>query len=151
LDVWEDEPEININLLNKVLIRTPHIAGYSLEGKINGTEMIFKALCDYLNTNINFNFKKNPPQNSIINFEQLDVFEKNIYDFISKVYPIEQDDQKMREISKLSSEEIGKYFDLMRKNYPVRREFNNYTVRAKNLNSSESKILKKLRFYISGD
>ncbi len=151
LDVWENEPEINIDLLNKVLIGTPHIAGYSLEGKINGTEMIFKAFCRYLNTNINFNFKKDPPQNSIVNFERLDPFEKNMYDFISKVYPIEQDDQKMREINNLSSEERGKYFDLMRKNYPVRREFNNYTVKTVDLNTNEAEILKKLRFNISGN
>jgi len=45
LDVWENEPEINVELLNKVLIGTPHIAGYSYEGKVNGTKMIYDSLC----------------------------------------------------------------------------------------------------------
>ena len=42
LDVWENEPDINIELLKKVLIATPHIAGYSYEGKVNGTQMIYE-------------------------------------------------------------------------------------------------------------
>lgn len=44
LDVWENEPDINLNLLEVVDIATPHIAGYSLEGKVNGTTMIYQAL-----------------------------------------------------------------------------------------------------------
>lgn len=47
LDVWEGEPEINISLLNKVCVATPHIAGYSAEGKINATRMVLEAFCKY--------------------------------------------------------------------------------------------------------
>lgn len=48
LDVWENEPAINADLLSKVAIGTPHIAGYSAEGKLRGTQMIFAALCNFL-------------------------------------------------------------------------------------------------------
>ncbi len=48
LDVWEHEPRINPDLLDRVWLATPHIAGYSLEGKMQGTEMIYQALCRYL-------------------------------------------------------------------------------------------------------
>ncbi|MCI0514383.1 4-phosphoerythronate dehydrogenase, partial [candidate division KSB1 bacterium] len=43
LDVWENEPEIDLELLKLVEIGTPHIAGYSYDGKINGTRMIYEA------------------------------------------------------------------------------------------------------------
>ena len=39
IDVWENEPDINLTLLNKVFIGTPHIAGYSADGKANATRM----------------------------------------------------------------------------------------------------------------
>jgi len=48
LDVWENEPAISLDMLKHTLIGTPHIAGYSIDGKIRGTEMIYHAVCDYL-------------------------------------------------------------------------------------------------------
>ena len=48
LDVWENEPEIDLSLLNKVYVATPHIAGYSAEGKMNATKMVLDAFCDFL-------------------------------------------------------------------------------------------------------
>jgi erythronate-4-phosphate dehydrogenase len=47
LDVWEYEPNINLELLNKVFIGTPHIAGYSADGKVNADNMVIDALCQY--------------------------------------------------------------------------------------------------------
>lgn len=47
LDVWEGEPDINLSLLNKVYIGTPHIAGYSAEGKMNATNMVLRAFADF--------------------------------------------------------------------------------------------------------
>lgn len=52
IDVWENEPDINIELLNKVFIGTPHIAGYSANGKFNATQMTFEFLCSFFNINI---------------------------------------------------------------------------------------------------
>ena len=43
LDVWETEPHIDVDLMSFVAMATPHIAGYSLEGKVNGTGMVFDA------------------------------------------------------------------------------------------------------------
>ncbi len=48
LDVWENEPAISAALLEHVCIGTPHIAGYSAEGKLRGTEMVYEALCAFL-------------------------------------------------------------------------------------------------------
>ena len=48
LDVWENEPQVDPALIGLVKIATPHIAGYSLEGKAAGTKMIHDALANYL-------------------------------------------------------------------------------------------------------
>ena len=47
LDVWKNEPKINLELLAAADIATPHIAGYSIQGKINGTQMVVRALGDH--------------------------------------------------------------------------------------------------------
>lgn len=49
IDVWENEPDINLSLLNKVYIATPHIAGYSAEGKINATSIVLGEFARYVN------------------------------------------------------------------------------------------------------
>jgi erythronate-4-phosphate dehydrogenase len=48
IDVWENEPEIDLSLLNKVYVATPHIAGYSAEGKINATRMVLEAFARFV-------------------------------------------------------------------------------------------------------
>ena len=48
IDVWESEPDINLALLNKVYIATPHIAGYSAEGKINATSIVLNKFADFI-------------------------------------------------------------------------------------------------------
>ena len=47
LDVWENEPHLNEELLNRVFIGTPHIAGYSADGKVNADNMVIDALCSH--------------------------------------------------------------------------------------------------------
>ena len=48
LDVWEGEPVLNTELLSRVLVGTPHIAGYSLDGKLNACRMVYEAVCRFL-------------------------------------------------------------------------------------------------------
>ena len=47
LDVWENEPKLNLELLKKAFIATPHIAGYSAEGKINASRMMVEAFAEF--------------------------------------------------------------------------------------------------------
>lgn len=51
LDVWVGEPNINRELLQSAFIATPHIAGYSAEGKIKGTQMAVEAIRRYMRDN----------------------------------------------------------------------------------------------------
>ena len=57
IDVWENEPNINLELLDKVFIGTPHIAGYSANGKINATRMVLEAFCNYFHLAPNFHLE----------------------------------------------------------------------------------------------
>ena len=47
IDVWEDEPHPDSVLLEKVFIGTPHIAGYSADGKVNADNMVIDAICQH--------------------------------------------------------------------------------------------------------
>ena len=49
IDCWEGEPDIDTHLLSQALIATPHIAGYSRQGKIRATQMVLDMLSTYLN------------------------------------------------------------------------------------------------------
>jgi erythronate-4-phosphate dehydrogenase len=59
IDTWENEPHINLSLLNKVYIGTPHIAGYSADGKANATRMALQALCRHFGIEASFTIE--PP------------------------------------------------------------------------------------------
>ena len=59
IDTWEDEPHINRSLLEKVFIGTPHIAGYSADGKANATRMVLEALARWMGRTEQFNIQ--PP------------------------------------------------------------------------------------------
>ncbi len=144
LDVWENEPLPDIELLSMTDIATPHIAGYSFDGKVNGTEMIYKSLCDCLGIAEQVRVSELKPKVSN------SVLEVNLGDYGSKqellayltgsVYDIVGDDRRMREVLKRPASERGAYFDKLRKEYPVRREFSNYNVK---LAGSDSLINKE--------
>jgi len=70
LDVWENEPNINKVLLNHVDIGTAHIAGYSIDGKLNGTKQIYSELCKYLKEKNIWHLNKTKSKNKIIKFKQ---------------------------------------------------------------------------------
>lgn len=54
IDCWEGEPEINRELLNKAILATPHIAGYSIDGKANGTVAAVNAISEFFSLGVKF-------------------------------------------------------------------------------------------------
>lgn len=149
LDVWENEPNINIELLKKVLIATPHIAGYSYEGKVNGSKMIYNSLCDFLGEERTFSFNLKPPQNFTKHFMKSSRFETGLEKLVSSIYSINDDDLRLRKILQMNDADRILEFDSQRKNYPIRREFSNYAVLSNLLEEDEGSLLKKLRFNLS--
>jgi erythronate-4-phosphate dehydrogenase len=148
LDVWENEPQINNELLKVTKIATPHIAGYSFEGKVNGTKMIYDALCKFLKVNPDWNPELPQIEKTDLILPDGDTDEKKLFRLLSSIYNIESDDLKMREILKYKLNEQPGYFDLLRKTYPVRREFSNFTVHLSEKEKQLNKELESFRFKV---
>ena len=145
LDVWENEPDIDQELLNIIDIATPHIAGYSAEGKANGTAVCVNAVTEYFD--LNFQKKWYPqeipvPSNSSV--IDIDCMDKTIQQILSEIilhtYSILNDDKKLR-----SSVET---FEKQRNEYPIRREFPFYEIKLINGTEEIPELLIKLGFQI---
>jgi erythronate-4-phosphate dehydrogenase len=133
LDVWEPEPDISLDLLDKVMLGSPHIAGYSYDGKLKGTEMIYQALCKHLKRAPELLIKDLVPP--LANNQLLTTANQTTWvqvkQLIAEVYSIAEDDQRLRELAQRArkgEENFGIGFDGLRKHYPTRREFHNYQV-----------------------
>lgn len=140
-DCWENEPEIDENLLNIADYGTPHIAGYSRDGKANGTKMSIQAVSRFFGLGLD-DWQPSTiemPEYSII---EIDGNQRREYSILAEAilstYDIEDDDEALRESLHL--------FEKLRGDYPVRREFDSYSVRAKNVEPETLEKLKKLGF-----
>ena len=131
LDVWENEPNIDCELLRAVDISTPHISGYSLDGKIAGMIMIYNAACKHLGLRPKYKIDDflPPPAVPKITVEKVGPDQQKVlHETVQQVYPINRDDFNTREIALAQPEKRGKFFDDLRRDYPVRREFQNTTI-----------------------
>ena len=139
LDVWENEPNIDVELLEMVDIGTPHIAGYSLDGKMAGMIMIYEAACEYFGVEVKLGAEDFLPEPAVGNLivDGSSGGEQDVAaGAVREVYDIVGDDAKMRRVADEPEEKRGAFFDELRKNYPVRREFQNTKVVL--INGSES-------------
>lgn len=149
LDVWENEPTPNPELLCLAAIATPHIAGYSFDGKVNGTTQVYEALCASLGCDATWSpqdFLPPPPLPEItVNADD----DHAIIDAVLSIYDIMEDDSNMRGILDLPREEHAAYFDGLRKNYPVRREFFNTIAHLSHQDESVANILEGIGFTLT--
>ncbi len=131
LDVWENEPLIDIELLNNVDIGTPHIAGYSYDGKVSAVKMLYDDACQLFNQPVlwspQMNTVESPRKNIVVDAAVNDK-EKNIQNVIRQCYDIENDDTALRKSIPLAEPERRLYFRRLRSEYPIRREFFNTNV-----------------------
>ncbi len=152
LDVWENEPDIDIELLEMVDIGTPHIAGYSLDGKITGLIMVYKAVCKYFGLSPKFGIEDFLPEPVVRQFKVepgIDNEQDVLTDAVRQIYDIREDDAKLRLITEKPEGKRGEYFDVLRKSYPVRREFQNTKVFLEDRNSTLAKKLRGIGFETS--
>ncbi|GMQ96641.1 MAG: 4-phosphoerythronate dehydrogenase [Gammaproteobacteria bacterium] len=150
LDVWENEPGINRLLLQRVLLGTAHIAGYSLDGKFRATEMLYQAACNQNNekpqwSSHQFLKEKAAPELVLATGDD----EALIRQAVFGCYPIEKDDQLLRAGLKLSDAQWGFHFDQLRRNYRTRREFSVCKATLEDAHQRVSDQLKTLGFEVN--
>jgi len=143
LDVWENEPKINQTILQQALMATPHIAGYSVQGKIRGIHMLYQAMVD----------KKIIPESiakPISIPSQKLLFSNKQYlwhEIVLGVFnPLLMTD--MLRTALLSSSHPGKAFDELRNQFHDRHEFAFTQIEA-DLGSEDQMLLKQLGFNLS--
>ena len=140
--------EINQQLLKLADIATPHIAGYSLEGKVNGTKMIYNIVCDFLNEKKIWEPKLSLVSNNIFNYSYNIDFLTNTKKNTSVISHLEEDTDKLKYAIEFNSKELTNHFDRLRKNYNLRKEFKNYLIDLENEDHKNEDTLTKLGFNI---
>ena len=139
LDVWEPEPNVNCQLLERVQLATPHISGYSREGKVRGTEMLAEAFYQWREGRT-LDLK----EDALTEFEGISLRGESLSKIILASYDVADDDRRMREAMMCegsereasnspterksgSVESVAEAFDRLRKEYPQRHEFSYFS------------------------
>lgn len=144
LDVWENEPNIDSELLDLLFTATPHIAGYSLDGKANGTTMSVQAIGRKFGLSCKeWIVKEIPSPQQALSFT-IDTNGKDEAEILSEAilhtYRINEDDARLR--NDIST------FEQQRASYPIRREFTAFTITMKSTSSVLKDKLLSLGFNI---
>jgi erythronate-4-phosphate dehydrogenase len=132
LDVWEHEPSIDARLLRLADIGTPHIAGYSLEGKARATGMLYDALCAHFGLSQRWKASSALPDvvdQDVLVDDSHDDPETAVSNVVQQCYPILQDDTSLRAMLDLPEERRGEFFARLRTGYSFRREFSTRMIR----------------------
>lgn len=132
LDVWENEPYLSKEVLENAFLATPHIAGYSLDGKRNASKVIFNALMKHFGLKGDIVLPEIPPP------VEAEIKSQHLIEAILKAYPIFVDDASLRN-------QPG-HFEKLRSNYRFRHEFPHFTLSG--ISGAEKEIAKQLGFKI---
>ncbi|SHE70238.1 erythronate-4-phosphate dehydrogenase [Mariniphaga anaerophila] len=143
IDCWENEPQIDPELLSMAAFATPHIAGYSKDGKANGTKMSVQAISRFFKLGIDNWEPENVelPDETVI---EIDGSRRSGFSVLQEAvlatYSIESDNNALRK--------DPAQFEKLRGDYPVRREFPTYLVKTKNVDNETADKLEELKFNI---
>ena len=128
IDCWENEPVIDTELLEIIDLGTPHIAGYSKDGKANGTSMSVQEVSRFVGLGLDNWVCEHVelPASTLIEIDGQDKTEQQIFsEAILATYDIRNDDQSLRT--------TVRSFEKLRGDYPVRREFPVFEIKASNM------------------
>lgn len=141
VDCWEDEPHINRDYLALAYWATPHIAGYSRDGKYRGTQMVLEALIKHFDLALNLGEYK-PLMEQVPHIHEIDGAGLNtqaiLTQAIQSTYSIEADDQRLR----AQVED----FEKQRAEYPARREYAHHLLKLKNVSDRTKEVLRCFHF-----
>ncbi|MBA2929086.1 4-phosphoerythronate dehydrogenase PdxB [Pseudomonas sivasensis] len=146
LDVWEGEPEVDVDLADLCVLATPHIAGYSLEGRQRGTAQIYQAFCAYLGQEPSIQLSELLPALWLaeVHLNASTDPAWALATLCRSVYDPRRDDADFRRSLVGTVQEQRKAFDLLRKHYPERREIDGLSVRINGESAALSKIVSAL-------
>ena len=130
MDVWEGEPSIDWDLLNHVTLGTPHIAGYSSDGKIKATAMLYHACCGFWGIepvwmpppDLPTTFAPGTAPRVAFDTTGKD-FQTLAHEIVTTLYDLPGDHARMRDILDAPEPWRPQAFDKLRRDYPHRREF----------------------------
>ena len=146
LDVWEGEPEVDVALADLCVLATPHIAGYSLDGKQRGTAQIYQAFCDFLGQPATVSLSELLPAPWLaqvtLNAQTDPAWALAM--LCRGVYDPRRDDADFRRSLVGSVSEQRAAFDALRKHYPLRREIDGLQVRVEGESVELHKIVAAL-------
>lgn len=151
LDVWPEEPTLNNDLVNAVTLATPHVAGYSVEGKVNGTTMIYRAFCKHFGLSPATPTLDLPPPTPLSNVDMTGLGAIDALTMLTQhTTDLAGDDARLRQITNCANDEKPAFFDGLRKQYAPRREWSAHTLPPQNnLDADALATLVKLGFQTS--
>lgn len=151
IDVWEGEPVIDIELLKSVMIGTPHIAGYSLEGKLKAVQMIAGDVCRYLGIPDVWDpalVTRYGEPSPVTLPDPFPDHQSLLASLVRQGYDIELDDRLLRKTLALPDAERSAYFSRLRAEYRIRHEFSRREVRLPSVDSRIGNVLRDLGFNV---
>jgi len=152
LDTWEGEPAYRRDIMDRVDLATPHIAGHSFEGKVMGTVLVYREACRFLGVPASWSHEPLMPPASVpvLTVEAAGrPDEAVLHEVVRQVYDIAADDRRFRETAVADDAQRAAHFDRLRKDYPERREFNYTRVTAKGGGASLGAKLVGLGFAVA--
>jgi erythronate-4-phosphate dehydrogenase len=150
LDVWETEPGISLETVRMADICTPHIAGYSYDGKLRGTQMIYDAACAFFFRSPSWHIPEEITTEIVGEIDCTSSLEP-LFDAVISAYPIMEDDKRLRQILEKDKAQQESYFDELRKKYPRRDEFFHFVVKCKKEQSKLAILLSNLGFKVDAE
>lgn len=146
LDVWEGEPQVDLQLADLCTVATPHIAGYSLDGRQRGTAQIYRALCQHLGVNEVIQLADLLPRPPVAQIEldaEVDL-QWALAMLCRAVYDPRRDDADFRRSLSEDVQQQRAAFDALRKHYPPRREIEGLSVRIRGSSPELARLISAL-------
>ncbi len=152
IDVWANEPAIDVALLARANIATPHIAGYSIDAKLTATRTVFEQVCaiekiDQHHDSLDAILPLEEGREIILNENGSDIDAVTMAALAS--YDVRSDAIALRRCLEDDVIERNSYFSELRNNYPIRREFSSLTIRLKKEAESLRQKLLALGFRVA--
>jgi erythronate-4-phosphate dehydrogenase len=149
LDTWENEPNLLRELLQRVDLATPHIAGYSVEGRLRGTQMALDAACAHFGIPSGWHMSQQLPPDQDLILQPSDSTALAWHDLFYQHFDIWRDHEALTAGSHLDDATFARHFDALRRVYPDRLEYERFIVQQQD-SGAPAEVIQQLGFQIGG-